>query len=153
MWRIRRKQSELRRRALQRVDVLVIDDTDATADLTLQGIRRAAPSANVVRFRDATKALRFILLAESGPDLVLLELGRPFQSGLQVLERLRSNPRTSTIPVIVLTSTQDPSAIAASQNLGANAFIAKPDSGEEYCAQMKRIVDGWLAKKGKRPAH
>jgi CheY-like chemotaxis protein len=145
MWRIRRKRSELRRRALQNVDVLVIDETDATADLTLLGIRRAAPAAQVVRFRDATKALRFVLLAESGPDLILLDLGDPVDSGLHVLEQLRSTPRTSTIPVVVLTATRDSSVAAASQALGADVVIAKPTTREEYCAQMKTIVKRWLA--------
>ena len=145
MWRIRRKRSELRRRALQNVDVLVIDETDATADLTLLGIRRAAPAAQVVRFRDATKALRFVLLAESGPDLILLDLGDPVDSGLHVLEQLRSTPRTSTIPVVVLTATRDSSVAAASQALGADVVIAKSTTREEYCAQMKTIVKRWLA--------
>ena len=145
MWRIRRKRSELRRRALQNVDVLVIDETDATADLTLLGIRRAAPAAQVVRFRDATKALRFVLLAESGPDLILLDLGDPVDSGLHVLEQLRSTPRTSTIPVVCLTATRDSSVAAASQALGADVVIAKPTTREEYCAQMKTIVKRWLA--------
>lgn len=147
MWRIRRKRSQLRRRALKNVDVLVIDDTDATADLTLLGLRRAAPSAQIVRFRDATKALRFVLLAESGPDLILLNLGNSVDSGLHVLEQLRSSPRTSTIPVVVLTATRDPSAVAASQALGADGFIAEPATPEEYCTQMKSIVRRWLAKK------
>ena len=145
MWRIRRK----RRRALQNVDVLVIDETDATADLTLLGIRRAAPSAQVVRFRDATKALRFVLLAESCPDLILLDLGTPIDSGLRVLEQLRSIPRTSTIPVVVLTTIRDASAVAATEALGANAYIAKPTTREEYCAQMKNIVKRWLTEKWK----
>jgi len=145
MWRIRRKRSELRRRALQNVDVLVIDETDATADLTLLGIRRAAPSAQVVRFRDATKALRFVLLAESGPDLILLDLGDPVDSGLHVLEQLRKSPRTSRIPVVVLTATHEASVAAASQAFGADAVIAKPSTREEYCAQMKKIVKRWLA--------
>jgi two-component system, chemotaxis family, response regulator Rcp1 len=149
MWRIRRKRSEMRRRALQNVDVLVIDGTDATADLTLLGIRSAAPSAQVVRFRDATKALRFVLLAESRPDLILLDLGNPVDSGLRVLEQLRNTPRTSTIPVVVLTTTRDASAVAATEALGANGFIAKPSTREEYCVQMKNIVRRWLTENGK----
>jgi CheY-like chemotaxis protein len=146
MWRIRRKPSQLRRQALRNVDVLVIDDSDETADLTLLGIRSAAPSAQIVRFRDATKALRFVLLAESGPDLILLDLGDPFDTGLHVLEQLRSSPRTSTIPVVVLTATHDSSAVAASRALGANGFIARPTTREESCAQMQSIVRHWLAK-------
>jgi CheY-like chemotaxis protein len=151
MWRSRRKPWQLRRRALRNVDVLVIDDTDETADLTLLGIRNAAPSARIVRFRDATKALRFVLLAESGPDLILLDLGDPSDSGLHVLQQLRSSSRTSTIPVVVLTATHDPSAVAASQALGANGFIARPTTREEYCAQVQNIVTHWLAKSREPP--
>ena len=146
MWRTRRKRPQPELKAELSVDVLVIDDTDATADLTLLGIRRVQPLAKVVRFRDATKALRFVLLAESGPKLVLLELGSPFQLGLEVLERLRSSPPTSTIPIIVLTATRDPSAADMSRALGANDFIAKPEARDEHCAKVQGVVERWLAK-------
>jgi CheY-like chemotaxis protein len=126
------------------VDVLVIDDTDATADLTLLAIRSAAPNAKVVRFHDPTKALRFLFLAESCPKLVLLELGEPFYRGLHVIERLRSSPRMGGIPVIVLTATRDQSAIDASHALGANGFITKPGAREDYCSQVKAIVERWV---------
>jgi CheY-like chemotaxis protein len=150
MWRIRRKQSELRRRALQRVDVLVIDDADASAELTLHVISRAAPSAKVVRFRNANKALSFVFLAEAGPNLILLDLGNSFHSGLPILERLRSSPRTSAIPVIVLAATLDPSAGATIQSLGASDFVAKAETREEYCDQVKSIIERWLVKRAKR---
>lgn len=126
------------------VDVLVIDDSDVGADLTLLAIIDAAPHAKVVRFHDATKALRFVFLAESTPKLVLLELGHPLYRGLHVIERLRSNPRMRAMPVIVLTATRDQSAADASHALGANGFITKPDSSEEYCSQVKAIVERWL---------
>ena len=129
---------------LLEVDVLVIDDSDASADLTLLAIRAAAPHAKIVRFHDPTKALRFVFLAESIPKLVLLELGHPLQQGLHVIERLRSNPRLRAIPVIVLTATRDPSAVEASHALGADGFITKPDTREDYCSQVKAIVERWL---------
>jgi len=126
------------------VDVLVIDDTDATADLTLLAIRSAAPHAKVVRFHDPTKALRFLFLAESHPKLVLLELGRPLHRGLHVIERLRSSPRMGAIPVIVLTATRDQAAIDACHALGANGFITKPDTREDHCSQVKAIGESWV---------
>ena len=126
------------------VDVLVIDDTDATADLTLLAVRSAAPHAKVVRFHDATKALRFLFLAPAHPKLVLLELGRPTHRGLHVIERLRSSPRLGAIPVVVLTATRDQSAVDASHALGANGFITKPDTREDYCSQVKAIVERWV---------
>ena len=127
------------------VDVLVIDDSDACADLTLLAIRDAAPQAEIVRFHDATKALRFVFLAESIPKLVLLELGHPLHCGLHVIERLRSNPRMRAVPVIVLTATHDQSAADASRALGANGFITKPDIREDYCSQVKAVVERWVA--------
>lgn len=149
MWRIRRKQSEPRWRALQNVDVLVIDDADASADLTLLSIRRAAPSAKVVRFRDAKKALSFVFLAELGPSLILLDSGN-FYSGGQILQRLRSSPRTTAVPVIVLAAAQDPAACTASQSHGASDFVVKAVTREEYCDQVKDIIERWLPRHGKR---
>jgi CheY-like chemotaxis protein len=131
-------------KGLLEVDVLVIDDSDASADLTLLAIRAAAPHAKVVRFHDATKALRFVFIAESTPKLVLLELGHPLHRGLHVIERLRSTPRLREIPVIVLTASSDQSAAEACHALGANGFITKPESREDYCAQVKAIVASWL---------
>jgi CheY-like chemotaxis protein len=133
-------------KGLLEVDVLVIDDSDASADLTLLAIRGAAPHAKVVRFHDATKALRFMFLAESTPQLVLLELGHPLRGGLHVIERLRSNPRMRAIPVIVLTATRDQAAVEASYALGANGFITKPDTREDYCSQVKAVVERWVVK-------
>lgn len=133
-------------KGLLEVDVLVIDDSDASADLTLLAIRDAAPHAKIVRFHDATKALRFVFIAESTPRLVLLELGHPLHHGLHVIERLRSNQRLSAIPIIVLTATRDPSAVEACHALGANGFITKPDTREDHCSQVKAIVDRWLSR-------
>ena len=132
--------------SLLEVDVLVIDDSDASAELTQVAIRGAAPHAKIVRFHDATKALRFVFLADSIPKLVLLELGHPLQRGLHVIERLRSNPRMRAIPVIVLTATRDESAVDASHALGANGFITKPDTREDYYSQVKTIVERWVVK-------
>jgi PleD family two-component response regulator len=126
------------------VDVLVIDDTDATASLTLLAISHAAPHARIVRFHDPTKALRFLFLAESSPKLVLLELGQPFHRGLHVIERMRSSARLGAIPVIVLTSTNDPLAVEASHAFGANGFITKPDTREDYCSQVKALIERWV---------
>ena len=134
-------------KGLLEVDVLVIDDSDPSADLTLLAIRRAAPSAKIVRFHDPTKALRFVFLAESIPKLVLLELGHPLHRGLHVIERLRSSPRMRAIPVIVLTTTRDQSAVEASHALGANGFITKPDTRDDYCSQVKAIVERWVVEK------
>jgi PleD family two-component response regulator len=139
-----RGRDEFARGDHMEVDVLVIDDSDASADLTLLAIRDAAPHAKIVRFHDATKALRFVFLAESTPKLVLLDLGDPWHRGLHVIERLRSNPRMCAIPVIVLTATHDESAADVSHFLGANGFITKPDSREDYCSQVKGIVERWL---------
>jgi len=131
------------------VDVLVIDDSDASADLTVLAIRGAAPHAKIVRFHDATKALHFVFLAEAIPKLILLELGHPMHRGLHVIGRLRSNPRMRAIPVIVLTATRDQSAAEASYALGANGFITKPDTREDYCSEVKAIVERWLVHNGK----
>jgi response regulator RpfG family c-di-GMP phosphodiesterase len=149
MWRIRRKQSEPRGPALESVDVLVIDDADASADLTLLGIRRAAPSAKVVRFRDANKALSFVFLAELSPSLILLDSGNT-HSVRQILERLRSSPRTSSVPVILLAATRDPPAWTASQSLGTSDFVVKAVTREEFCDQVKAIIERWLPKHAKR---
>ena len=78
----------------------------------------------------------------SGVSRSLISLSRR----LHVIERLRSNPRMSAIPIIVLTATRDQAAVQASHALGANGFITKPDTREDYCSQVRAIVERWVAK-------
>jgi two-component system, response regulator len=133
---------------LPRVDVLIIDSFDSSAEITALAIYGVVPEAMVVRFADRAAALRFIFGTGSQPAqtprLILLDLATPVAQGLHVLQRLRSNPNTCGIPVVMLAATQDASAIDSSYLLGASGFIVKPRERERYRIEVERIVNRWL---------
>jgi two-component system response regulator len=137
-----------------RVDVLVVDDSDSHAQITLAAVRRAAPQATVVRLKDGEQALQFIHCRGGYssrppvmPHVILLEVEIPFRNGLQILDALRGSSSTSAIPVIMLTATDNPLAIERSYALGSRGYIVKPADFDEYCAKVASVIERWLIKK------
>ncbi len=78
------------------------------------------------------------------PDLVLLDLGLPDIGGLEVLRRLRADPRTRALPVIVLTSSQETEDIRRAYENGANSFVSKSDSPEKMFQRLRMLPVYWL---------
>jgi two-component system, response regulator len=146
------------------IDVLVVDDSDSHASITLMAIGRFAPQAAVNRLKDGEQALQFIFCRDgySGrrpqmPRLILLELETPVRNGLHVLDALTSNSRTSEIPVIMLARTSTPFAIEQTYMLGARGYVVKPTDADEYCSAVGGILERWLPASGcqspkRRPA-
>jgi len=130
------------------IDVLLVDDCDADSKLTSAAVRKAAPSASLVRVKDGEQALRLIFhqgLFTSEPHvprLIVLEWDVPRTNGCGVLRRLRD--ATDAIPVIVLTSSQDRQAIDESYALGARECLIKPSNADEYCSEVERAVQRHL---------
>jgi two-component system response regulator len=78
------------------------------------------------------------------PDLVLLDLGLPDIGGLEVLRRLRADPRTRALPIIVLTSSQETEDIRQAYENGANSFVSKSDSPEKMFQRLRMLPVYWL---------
>jgi CheY-like chemotaxis protein len=88
----------------------------------------------------------FSLLEGNGqhPDLILLDLNLPGLSGHDVLRRLRSMPKTKTTPVIVLSTSENEKDIVRSYELGANCYVPKPVTLEEFYRVVREINDFWF---------
>jgi len=93
--------------------------------------------------RDGEEALS-ILKNEPPPSLVLLDLKLPRLSGVDVLMAIRDDPRLKSVPVVVLTSSDEKTDLAACYDLGCNAFVRKPIEYEEYTADLMATLDFWL---------
>ena len=128
-------------------NILLVEDNPDDEQLTLRAMR-LSEVPNVIRVaRDGVEAIE-ALLGDSNPqplpDLVLLDLKLPKLSGLEVLGRIRANPATRTLPVVVLTSSDEDRDIVESYNLGANSYIRKPVDFDEFIEAVHQLGLYWL---------
>lgn len=129
-------------------DILLVDDDDSSTEVTLNAIHRIAPDLRTLRLKDGDQALQFVFCtggyagrASGMPRLILLEVGIPFISGLQVLDALRGSSSTSRIPVVMLSSTTNPAVIVKAYDLGAKAYVVK--QVDKYNADVDRVIQRW----------
>src|SRR5215831_12591112 len=118
----------------QSVELLLVEDNPNDVELTLHALRKHRLANNISVARDGAEALDFLLRtgdyagrpAGPQPKIILLDLKLPKLSGLEVLRRIREEPSTRTIPVVILTSSNEDRDIAEAYRLGVNSYIVKP---------------------------
>ncbi|HXP66881.1 MAG TPA: response regulator, partial [Steroidobacteraceae bacterium] len=127
-------------------DILLAEDSDADAELTLRALRKGNLVNKVLRVRDGVEAIEYLFhegafLNRPGgnPKLVLLDMKMPRLGGLDVLRRLRSDERTRFIPVVVLTSSAEDRDIIESYNLGVNSYLVKPVNFAEFTQVVAHV--------------
>jgi CheY-like chemotaxis protein/DNA-binding XRE family transcriptional regulator len=116
------------------MDVLLVEDNADDADLALHAFKQARFANEIHVVRDGVEALDYLFCrgayvgrpATEDPQLILLDLNLPKMSGLEVLRRIKSEKRTRSIPVIVLTVSQKDSDVAECEQLGVKTYIVKP---------------------------
>ncbi len=132
--------------------VLLVEDNPDDEELTLMGLKNSGVLNEIVVVRDGKEALQF-LLAEGQyedrdpaltPVVILLDLNLPKLSGLEVLERLRANPLTKCVPVVILTSSSEEEDVVNSYKLGANSFVRKPVEFNRFADAVRQIGLYWL---------
>ena len=132
----------------QNVEVLLVEDSDADAEMTLRTLRRRGIANRIERVHDGVDALDYLRLQGSHaartsglPRLVLLDLKMPRMDGLQVLREMKSDARLRKIPVVMMTSSREEGDLLESYELGVNSYVVKPvDFGAcaETIAQVGR---------------
>jgi CheY-like chemotaxis protein len=131
----------------QPVDILLVEDNKDDADLTLHALRKAKIANQVHLLRDGAEAVDFFFGpagADARPRVILLDLKLPKISGLEVLQRLKADPRTSAIPVVVLTSSREDRDIEEAYKLGVNSYIVKPVDFEGFTQAVASLGLYWL---------
>ncbi|MBK8594819.1 MAG: response regulator [Holophagales bacterium] len=132
--------------------ILLVEDSPDDQTLTIRALRRAGVDEEVTLARDGAEALALLLPAGGGPvvlpRIVLLDLKLPKVQGLEVLERLRSDPRTRDLRVIVVTSSDEEADILASRRFGADGYVRKSVDFWEFCETLRRSWPGWMAPRG-----
>lgn len=132
--------------AQQPRDILLVEDNPDDAELTTIGLERHDLANRLVVANDGAEALETLTGEHATPfAFVMLDLKLPKVSGQQVLERVRADPRTRTLPVIVLTSSSQPEDITDSYNNGANSYIRKPVNFDEFASTIAALGHYWAA--------
>lgn len=133
--------------------LLLVEDNSQDELLTVRALRRANVANRIDVARDGQQALDYLFregeFAErEGPDLptvVLLDIGLPRLSGLEVLQRLRADARTTLLPVVILTSSDEEQDRLMGYELGCNSFVRKPVDFAVFAETVARLGVYWLA--------
>ena len=127
------------------VEILLVEDNPNDAELTLRALKQRTLANEVVLCRDGAEALEFFAKGSGPvPKVVLLDLKLPKVDGLEVLRHLKSDERTRTIPVVVLTSSREEPDIERAYDLGANSYIVKPVDFEAFARAVADVGLYWL---------
>lgn len=132
--------------------VVLVDDNINDAELALRVVRKAVPGTATHHLEDGERAVQYIdaLLAavRSGsaplPRLMLLDLKLPKIDGLDVLQHIRKHDELRALPVVVLSSSREPSDVSRAYALGANSFIVKPVQFDQYLPRIGGVVNYWM---------
>jgi len=134
------------------VEILLVDDSQDDIDLTLHALRTENLANRVFIARDGEEALDFLFCKgphagrsfEKPPKLVLLDLKMPKVDGMEVLRQVKNDPRTRTIPVVLMTSSKEERDMVSGYNLGVNSYLQKPVDFDQFRKMVKLIGLYWL---------
>jgi len=124
------------------IRILLVEDNPDDVELTLEAFRGHKLINRITVARDGEEALEEI--GRHRTDLILLDLKLPKISGLEVLKKAKSDPRTAAIPVIVLTSSREEQDLVESYRFGVNSYIRKPVDFTEFIETVRHIGLYWL---------
>lgn len=134
------------------VDILLVDDSQDDVDLTLHSLRTENLASRVFIAHDGEEALDFLFCSgphaqrsfEQPPKLVLLDLKLPKVDGMQVLKQVKGDPRTRTIPIVMMTSSREERDMLNGYNLGVNSYLQKPVDFDQFRKMVKLLGLYWL---------
>jgi len=132
--------------------ILLVEDNPDDAELTRIAFQEGSIANEIRVARDGEEALECLFgegtehcrMRDTLPGVVLLDLKLPKVSGLEVLKRIRAEPRTRFLPVVILTSSKEDEDIVRSYSLGANAYVRKPVDYHEFVKAAKTLGLFWL---------
>ena len=135
-----------------KIDIVLCEDNPDDAELTIRALKKHGLANTLVHLKDGEEVLHYIFCEgaytsrdfHEVPRLILLDLKMPKVDGLEVLRRLKSDKRTSVIPVVLLTSSKEDKDIRESYALGVNSYIVKPVDFEGFVKAVSSLGFYWL---------
>jgi two-component system response regulator len=136
----------------QATDILLVEDNPNDVKLALHAFETASLAHRVHVARDGVEAIEFVFGTSSDVNreepkqlkLILLDLKLPRLDGYEVLKRIKSDPRTARIPVVMLTSSSEARDVMRNYDMGANSYVIKPVDFEQFTALIRDIGKYWL---------
>ncbi len=133
-------------------EILLVEDNPSDAELTLHALRKSKLANHIHHVRDGAEALDFLFCRgeysgrhfDRPPSLILLDLKLPKVDGLEVLQRVKADPRTRAIPTIILTSSKEERDLADGYRLGVNSYIQKPVNFGEFQKVVEQLGMYWM---------
>jgi two-component system response regulator len=134
------------------VEILIVEDNPRDAELTMRALRKNNLANNVLIAEDGAEALDFFFCRgrfekrsfTNPPKVVLLDLKLPKVSGLEVLRTVKSDKRTSHIPIVVVTSSREGPDMEEAYELGVNSYVVKPVDFDQFLNAMSSLGLYWL---------
>lgn len=138
--------------------ILLVEDDPADAEMTMDALREAHLANPIVHVEDGVEALDYLrregaYAQRSGgnPSVVLLDIKMPRMDGIEVLRAIRSNEETKRIPVVILSSSREERDLAATWDLGVNAYVVKPVDAAQFFEAVQSLGQFWAVMNEARP--
>ncbi len=135
---------------MKQINVLLVEDNPGDTELTRQSLAASKLSINLIALDDGEKALKYLkhehpYQEAERPDLVLLDLNLPKLSGSEVLREIKSDKALKSLPVVVLTSSEEETEVSKCYAEGANCYIVKPVDFKSFMAIVGLIEKFWFS--------
>jgi len=134
------------------VEILLVEDNPNDVKLAMRAFKSHNLVNHVQVVRDGAEALEFIFCTDrfaqrkiaNRPKVVLLDLKLPLVDGIEVLRRIKGDPRTSALPVVVMTSSKEEPDVAECYRLGVNSYIVKPVDFDQFTEAVRQLECYWV---------
>jgi two-component system response regulator len=130
--------------------ILLVEDSLADAEMTMDALREAHLANPIVHVEDGVEALDYLRRTgdfsdreDGNPVVVLLDIKMPRMDGIEVLREIRADERTRRIPVVILSSSREERDLAASWDLGVNAYVVKPVDADQFFEAVQTLGQFW----------
>lgn len=130
---------------MDKATILLVEDNKKDELLTIRALKKNNVANRIDVARDGQQAVDYLLDTERDlPAIVILDLKLPRLSGMEVLQRIRAEPRTALLPVVMLTSSDEKLDMTEAYKSGVNSFVSKPVNMDEFTLAVKNLGMYWL---------